>query len=124
MPEIEVVFFQDDDGSVPALEALLHFAEREPKVADKLQALIELLAERGYDLRRPTADALRDGICELRAKVRGVNHRILYFYGGEKIAVLSHHLTKERTVPPREIDLAIKRKRHFGKDSERHTYRG
>ena len=33
MPKIEVVFFQDDDGSVPALTALEYFERHEPKVA-------------------------------------------------------------------------------------------
>lgn len=52
MPEIEVVFFQDDDGSVPALTALDYYEKYDQKVAIKLQALIEALAEHGYSLRR------------------------------------------------------------------------
>jgi len=70
MPKIEVVFFQDDDGSVPSLMALDYYEEHDQKVAIKLQALIEALAEQGYSLRRPMTDTLRDGIHELRGKVR------------------------------------------------------
>ena len=122
MVQVEVVFYQDDDGSVPALDALLEFAKTEPKVADKFQALIEALADRGFNLRRPMADQLRDKIYELRGKVKGINHRILYFYGGEKIAVLSHHLTKEKRIPIKEIDLAIKRRNKFLDNPQKHTF--
>ena len=122
MTQIEVVFYQTDDGSVPALEALIDLQKSDPKVALKFQALIEALAEQGYNLRRPMVGNLRDGISELRGKVKGVNHRILFFYGGEKIAVLSHHITKEKRVPPKEIDLAVRRKAKFEKDPEKHTF--
>jgi hypothetical protein len=39
-----------------------------------------------------------------------------------KVAVLSHGLMKEREVPPREIELAIRRKSRFEADPEAHTY--
>jgi phage-related protein len=122
MSQVEVVFYQADDGSVPALDALVEFARTEPKVADKFQALIEALVDRGFNLRRPMADQLRDKIYELRCKVKGINHRMLYFYGGEKIAVLSHHLIKEAKIPPKEINLAIKRRKKFLHDPQKHTF--
>ncbi len=122
MPKIEVVFFQDNDGSVPALMALDYYEEHDQKIAIKLQALIEALAEHGYSLRRPMTDTLRDGIHELRGKVRGVNHRLLYFYGGKKIAVLSHHLTKEKQVPDKDINLAVRRKNKFLSNPDKHTF--
>ena len=122
MTQIDVVFYQADDGSVPALDALIVLQKSDPKVALKFQALIEALAEQGYNLRRPMVGNLRDGISELRGKVKGVNHRILFFYGGEKIAVLSHHITKKRRVPPKEIDLAVRRKAKFEKNPEKHTF--
>ena len=122
MTQIDVVFYQADDGSVPALDALIDLQKSDPKVALKFQALIEALAEQGYNLMRPMVGNLRDGISELRGKVKGVNHRMLFFYGGEKIAVLSHHITKEKRVPPKEIDLAVRRKAKFEKDPEKHTF--
>ena len=122
MGQIEVVFYQDDDGSVPALDALQKFAQTEPKVADKFQALIEVLADRGFNIRRPMADHLRDKIYELRGKVKGINHRVLYFYGGEKIAILSHHLVKEKKIPPKAIDLDIQRRKKFLNNPHKHTF--
>ena len=43
----------------------------------------------------------------------------IFFHG--KTAVLSHGLTKEQVVPPREIDRALERKMKFESDPERHT---
>ena len=47
---------------------------------------------------------------------------MLYFFHGHQAAVLSHGLVKERRVPPREIDVAIKRKKKFEADPESHTH--
>ena len=68
------------------------------------------------------ADFLRDGIYELRISLRGVHHRILYFFQGTVAAVVSHGLVKERVVPPKEIDRAIERKKRFEANPPRHTY--
>jgi phage-related protein len=75
----------------------------------------------GHELRRPRADTLRDGIHELRVVSQHVNYRVLYFFHG-RTAVISHGLTKEGVVPPREIDLAVARKHRFAADPARHTY--
>jgi hypothetical protein len=52
-----------------------------------------------------------------------VNYRILYFFHGRLAAVVSHGLTKEQRVPPREIAQARARKRKFEEHSEAHTYK-
>lgn len=50
MPETTIRIYRELDGSVPLLEWL----DKQPeKVQDKCTALIELLGERGYNLRRP-----------------------------------------------------------------------
>jgi hypothetical protein len=84
---------------------------------------IERLRDLGHELRRPEADYLRDGIYELRVGLGSVNHRMLYFFHGRVAAVLAHGLVKEREVPPRDIEEAIRRKRKFDLDPEGHTYR-
>jgi hypothetical protein len=38
------------------------------------------------------------------------------------VAVVSHGLVKEAEVPPKEIEIAIERKRKFEKDPKAHTY--
>ncbi len=120
MPKTRVVLYQEDADTVPLLDWLDTLP---PKAQDKCRVRIERLQGLGHELRRPEADLLRNGIYELRAGLGGINYRILYFFPGRHTAVLCHGLTKERIVPARDIDLAIRRKRTFEKDPESHTYR-
>jgi phage-related protein len=93
MPSTEVVFFQEDDRSVPLLDWLDGLPQRaQLKCLVKLQRLEEL----GHELRRPEADFLRDGIYEIRIRLGSVNFRLLYFFHGRQAAVISHGTAKER----------------------------
>lgn len=92
------------------------------KAVAKCLVRIERLRELGHELRRPEADYLRDDIYELRVALQGVNYRMLYFFHGKVAAVLSHGLTKERGVPPKEIDKAVERRRKFEADPKKHTH--
>ena len=119
MPKIEVVFFKEDDGTVPMLDWLDSLQSKAP---DKCVVRIEGLRELGHELRRPEADFLRDGIYELRAGLRHVNYRMFYFFHGRTIAVLSHGVVKEAAVPSREIQRALARKQKFENDPKTHTH--
>lgn len=119
MPKIQVVFYQETQGSVPVLEWLDTLP---PKTQDKCLVKIERLRDLGHELRRPEADILRDGIYELRVGLQGINYRILYFFHGKVAAVLAHGMVKERVVPPIAIEEAIKRKQRFEQDPGAHTY--
>jgi phage-related protein len=101
---------------------LVWLDEQGEAVQNKLVARIELLEDKGHELRRPHADTLRDGVHELRIVSQRVNYRVLYFFHGG-VAVISHGLTKEDEVPPREIDLAVERKLRFASAPRQHTYR-
>src|SRR5438105_15093770 len=119
MPRTHVVFYRDDDGTVPILEWL---DAMPPKAQDKCRVKIRRLQELGHELRRPEADFLRDGIYELRVRLQRVNYRILYFFHRDVAAVLSHGLVKEKQVPPKEIDRASQCRAAFDRDPEGHTY--
>ena len=119
MPKTKVVFYKEDDGSVPILEWV---DALQPKALDKCTVRIERLAEMGHELRRPEADLLRDGIYELRVGLQHVNYRMLYFFHGRTAAVLSPGLVKEASVPAKEIERAIERKRKFEKNPQAHTH--
>lgn len=119
MPKISVVFYQEDDGSVPVLDWL---DTAPPKALDKCRIKIERLRDLGHELRRPEADFLRDGIYELRIGFQGRHYRVLYFFHGRTAAVLAHGLIKERAVPPNEINQAVTRKQKFEQHPDRHTY--
>ena len=89
----------------------------------KCHTRIARLAELGNELRRPEADFLTDGIYELRASYQGIHYRLLYFFSGQSVVVLSHGLAKESEVPAREIDVAIKRKENVAADFNRYTFK-
>jgi phage-related protein len=121
LAQTEVFFFREPkDNSVPLLEWLDVLST---KVQAKCTERIDRLAERGHELRRPEADFLRDGIYELRASYQGVHYRMLYFFAGKAIVVVSHGLTKEREVPQRDIDLAVERKKRVEGNFEKFTFR-
>ena len=121
MAQTEVYFFRDPKGnSIPLLQWL---ADLPTKVQAKCTERIDRLGELGNELRRPEADFLRDGIYELRASYQGVHYRMLCFFAGQAIVVLSHGLTKEREVPMRQIDVAIERKKKVEGDFDRFTFK-
>lgn len=114
---VGVRFYKDEKGC-PVKEWLDQIGKRSKA---KGEVRIERLAELGHELRRPEADYLRDGIYELRWRLQSVNYRILYFFHDREAVVLTHGLTKEDTVPPREIEIAIRRKLDFERDPKKHT---
>jgi len=123
MPKTEVLFYQDADGHCPVAEWLAELKRMDTISYAKCTAVIERLAEDGHELRRPTADLLRDGIRELRAKKGRVNYRILYFFHGKDVTVLAHALTKEDVVPHADIERALRRRAAFEAAPRKHTYR-
>src|SRR5262249_22819641 len=135
MPRTEVVFFRDDDGSVPVLDWLSGLSH---KARLKCLVRIERLRELGHELRRPESDFLRDGVYELRVGLNHVQYRILYSFhtraeaeqedrpetvkkGSVKkqlplqgqpavrrtVAVLAHGIVKEDKVPGEAIERAL-----------------
>ncbi|MBM4329216.1 MAG: hypothetical protein FJ118_18875 [Deltaproteobacteria bacterium] len=69
MPEVQVVFYMEDDGSVPMCEWL----DKQSDVGrDRCIDRLKRLRNQGHDLRRPIAAPLRDGIYELRAREKKV----------------------------------------------------
>ena len=122
MPQTEVFFYKDDDGSVPVLDWLLALGDKNDRAARKCFSLIKLLRDFGNELRRPRADLLRDGVYELRTEVGNVHYRILYGFVGKDAAVLAAGLTKEKTVPASEIDRAAVRIAKYNQNPARHRF--
>jgi len=121
MPITQIRLFRDDDGSTPFLEWLAVIESRDRKVYEKCRSYLQRLADFGRDLRRPTADFLRDGVYELRIKHGRVNYRILYGFVGKNVVLVSHGITKEKKVPSKEIDLAAKHIEKFRSNPDRYS---
>lgn len=120
MPEVKVVFYKEKNGTVPFLLWLDKLSPQ--KARGKCLAVVKLLSRTGYELHRPFSDILRDGIHELRTRLGSINYRILYFFHSRDIVILTHGLTKEETVPDREIDRAIHMRDAFKTNPEVHSY--
>ena len=125
MPTTSILFYQEKEGDAPVVEWLNELKNQNSAGFANCVGRIRQLRNTGHELRRPSADYLRDGIYELRAKHRNVQYRILYFFSGKNIAVLGHSIIKKSSaVPKKDIDLAIKRKKKFEQNPEQHTYQG
>jgi phage-related protein len=123
MPRTDVLFYCEADGRSPVVDWLEHLRNMDQVAYAKCAVVIERLEESGHELRRPTADLLREGVHELRARRGHVNYRLLYFFHGRNVAIVAHALTKEDEVPPIDIERALRRKRAFEAHPQRHTYR-
>ena len=115
----QVVFYREKSGRVPVqrwLDGLPEIPRR------KCEELITQLQESGHQLTYPHAHSLRDGIHELRARHGTVRYRILYFWHGSTVAVITHGIVKKsRAVPGNEIQRALRRKRDVEQDPVTHT---
>jgi phage-related protein len=125
VPRVGVVIYARDDGTAPLLEALQQLRRSgQHRVVAKCRARILLLSEKGPELRRPVADYLADGIYELRVRHERVHYRMLYFFAGPGIVVLSHLITKLGRVPGREIERAHVHRKRFLAKPDLHTHSG
>lgn len=120
MPQTEVFFYRNEDGTIPVHAWLEELAVNNRRAAAACIAKLRLLEAFGHELRRPNADYVRDGIYELRARRGNVDYRILYFYHGQNVAVLVHSLTKEKRIPPADIERAVERKQRYEQAPEKH----
>lgn len=115
----EIFFFRDVKGNCPVLDSL---DDLSTEIEAKAWVRIERLEELGNNLKRPESDFLRDGIYELRFKHVKVQYRILYFFLNKGIIILSSLITKEKKVPPKEIDKCIANKKLVESNFELYTY--
>lgn len=119
MPRIDVLIYQETDGTVPLRDWLDGLGD-EPR--GRCLARLALLEEHGHELRRPHAENIGNDLYELRVKFHHVNLRMLYFFHGQATAVVSHGFAKEQKIPPGEIKAASERMRKFRQNPRRHTF--
>lgn len=105
MPQTDVTFYREGEA-ILFREWLSHLPI---PAQSKCLNYVRLLEAFGHELRRPTADFLRDGIYELRPTSQNVNYRILYAFVGKQAAIVSHGIAKTAKVPDIEIERAIER---------------
>lgn len=121
MPRTKVFLFRRANGAIPLKGWLDDLERREPRIYAKCLQRILALADSGHELDRPLAAHLGDGIYELRVRRQRVNYRMVYFFHGRNVAILTHGFTKEKQVPPQEISRAKDSRTLVRKDFEKHT---
>ncbi len=111
MPQFEIEYFEDENGSRPAEEFILSLPI---KMRAKTFQLLVLLEERGNVLREPYSKLLEDGIFELRIKQGNNITRILYFFVLHgKIILTNGFIKKSQKTPKREIEKAKENRKEY-----------
>jgi len=112
-----VIFFETEKGEVPVLQFLNTL---EVKLRAKVFRDLQLLEQKGNDLRLPWSEHLDDGIFELRTIRSTVIIRCFYFFlSGKKIVVTHGFKKKTRKTPQNEIIRAKKYREDYFKRGNR-----
>ena len=111
MNKFEVILYENENGECPVEEFM---STLEIKMRAKMVGLLEILEEKGNELREPYSKHLSDGIFELRCKQGNDITRVLYFfYYGGKIVLTNGFVKKTQKTPPAELKLAKMRRDNF-----------
>ena len=106
MSEFEIIFYEKEDGTMPAQDFL---DSLDDKMRAKMILTVDMLKTNGNRLREPYSKPLDDGIMELRAVVGTNISRVLYFFVvGQKVILTNGFIKKTQKTPRKEITLAKK----------------
>ena len=107
----EIEFYSSEDGKEPVADFL---DSLDDKMSAKLVGLMEILEEKGTELRMPYSEHLEDGIFELRCKQGSNITRVMYFfYVGKKIVATNGFVKKTKKTPVKELKLAKERRKEY-----------
>ncbi len=111
MTKFKVIFYEKENGECPIEEFLLAL---NIKMRAKIVGLLELLEEKGNQLREPYSKYVSDGIFEIRCKVGSDITRIFYFfYYNKKIIITNGFIKKSQKLPKEELLLAKEYRKDF-----------
>lgn len=111
MTEFKVIFYEKENDDCPVEEFITSL---DAKMRAKMVGLLELLEEKGNQLREPYSKLIDDGIFEIRCKVGNNITRVLYFFYFEgKIIRTNGFVKKTQKTPTEEIKLAKERRADY-----------
>ena len=117
MVKYEIIFYEKENADCPVEEFI---DSLDVKMRAKMVGLLELLEEKGNQLREPYSKSIGDGIFEIRCKVGNNITRVLYFfYYNGKIVLTNGFVKKTQKTPPEEIQLAKERRADFKERMEK-----
>ena len=113
----EPELYETEDGK----ESVAEFLDSlDYKMNAKLIGLLELLEEKGTELREPYSVPIGDGIFELKCKLGSNITRVLYFFFvGHRIVITNGFIKKTKKTPPAELKLAKYRQKDWTKRIEK-----
>ena len=107
----EVEFYENENGDTPVEDFLNSL---DIKMRNKLLMILNVLQEKGNQLREPYSKHLEDGIFEVRGKVGNDISRVLYFfYYNGKIIITNGFVKKTQKTPKSEIKIAKKYRKEY-----------
>ena len=110
MTKFSVEFYEKSNGDKPVEEFLLGL---DIKMRAKLLGILQILQEKGNQLREPYSKHLEDGIFEVRGKVGTDITRVLYFFYYEGKIILTNGFVKKSQKTP---ELEIKKAKQYRDD--------
>ncbi|RDY32280.1 type II toxin-antitoxin system RelE/ParE family toxin [Lachnotalea glycerini] len=106
MKKFTIEFYERENGEIPVEEFLLGL---DNKMRAKLLGIMDILQEKGNQLREPYSKHLEDGIFEIRGKVgTDISRALYFFYYDGKIIVTNGFIKKTQKTPKAEIEKAKK----------------
>lgn len=107
----KIKFYRTESGKEPAKDFLENLNS---KIRTKAIWELNLLQEKGTELKKPYCDYLQDGIWELRIKFSSDIVRIFYFFNNNEIILLLNGFVKKtQKTPKEEIEKVLKYKKDF-----------
>lgn len=111
MKKFDVIFYEKENGECPVEEFL---SSLDIKMRSKFVGILEVLAEKGNQLREPYSKYIDDGIFEIRCIVGNDISRMLYFfYYNGRIIITNGFIKKTMKTPKKEIKLAKKYRKNY-----------
>ena len=116
-----IEFYIDERGESPVEEFLLGLDVR---TKARLVWAFEQVRIRNLNAREPLVKHLDRELWEVRQSSRGNIYRVIYlFFRGRRIVLLHGFQKKTQRTPPREIELAARRRNSFIASEERERRR-
>lgn len=106
----ELEFYRTTAGAEPALAYIRAQAKAHRA---KIGRALQYLEDVGHEARRPAVDYLGEDIYELRVGMEGHRHRLLYFFHGRTVIVVTSGFLKDTGAVPRE---ELERARRYRRD--------
>ena len=106
-----IQFYTKENGNCPFADFLKTL---QPKLEAKTVSMLQILMEKGNELREPYTKYLEDGLFELRVKQgNNITRAIFFFYVNNTIIVTNGFVKKQQKTPKKEIEKAKKFKADF-----------